>query len=237
MSLTKGAGTVPVDLYVVSREMMEDPTGRLKLVVSSDLFLRVGGRQGQSLGDVLVALGDVRDKSQDKRHQSSGSPLSHEDELPEMPVIPSGRDVLLDGLIVEPVARIFHLSGVFTPASDWSDIKLVPPKTKVQGVQYRTFKTWMLESMQSDFGVFAVMAFLMIALFAMTIGPVGIRPGWQWSGAACFVALGILGLGLHHNSANTVCIEESRLANAAPGSPESFTGLLDTWLRSLTKPP
>jgi len=206
MSLTQGAGTVPVDLYTVGRDSMEDPTGRLRQVGRSEHSHRISlGYLGEALS---AAAWELR-----------------------------SRDVLLEGLIQQADGRISHLRGVFGPASDWSDVVLASTMNDAPGIRYRTRKAWMLETLESVVGGMAIFSFLVVSLFTMSIGPARKRPGWQWSVAACVVALGVWSMGLYRNSANTVFIAESQLDNAAPGSPESFQGLLDTWVQSLSSPP
>lgn len=206
MSLTQGAGTVPVDLFMVGPDSMEDPTGRLRQVGRSERSHRL------SLGYLGGALSEATWKLR-------------------------SQDVLLEGLIQQADGRISHLHGVFNPVSDWSDVVLASTMNEAPCLRYRTRKAWLLEGVENVEGAVAILAFFVTSLFAMSIGPAGKRPGWQWPVAALLVALGVWSVGLYNSAANTVFIAESQLDHAPPGSPESFQGLLDTWVQSLSSPP
>lgn len=231
MKLTEGAGTVPVDLYVVGDSWVADPSARLQQKVTSDFLRRLARRPARSFGDALSMLEwsrwtlpsvgpggfDFADISSEK----------------DVPVIAKGKDILLDGLMGYR-QYITHLSGVFAKGSDWSDITLDSTETAAPRVRYRTRTAWAIEAMESGWGGGAIMLVLVLGLIATTETAPAARPRRAWAGSALAGFVGIWCLGLRDGSAHTVFIDAARVERPAPGSPDSFEGLLNTWMRSLT---
>ena len=142
MRLTQGAGTVPVDLYVIGGSWMADVTGRLKQITTSDSHRRFGREFPRSLGEAVEVLKESR--------ISPGEPAAGPGDFLDYKHnegilrIPPGRNDLLDALMGEG-HYITHLGGIFTPEHDWSDITLTPKKTQAPPVRYRTRGLWAWE--------------------------------------------------------------------------------------------
>jgi len=223
MSLTREAGTVPVDLYTLGSDEMEDPTGRLKQIGIS--LRRSALVHGVGRGAMAWTFRDAMQKLQDGQAN------------PGVPFIPAGKDVLLDGFLEQAEGSVSHLAGVFGPASDWSDVILAPARSAAPRIRYRTRAAWISEVLANGVGGMATAAFLIIAFFARSAGPAGKRPGWWWSVAASMLGLGVLAVGLYFSASGVVFISSSQLYQAPPGSPESFQELLDQWVRALSTAP
>ena len=234
MRLTQGAGTVPVDLYVIGGSWMADATGRLKQITTSDIHRRFGREFPRSLGEAVEVLKESR--------ISPGEPAAGPGDFLDYKHnegilrIPPGRNDLLDALMGEG-HYITHLGGIFTPEHDWSDITLTPKKTQAPPVRYRTRGLWAWEVVYGIWGGLCVLAVLVMGLTARSKTTPGQRPGLKWSLRTAGLILALLLLGLQVEPVDTVFVDPARIVRPQRGSADSFQGLINSWMRSITAKP
>lgn len=233
MRLTEGSGpgTVPVDLYVVGENHVRDPTSRLKQIVTTSTQRMMTKSHG-SLGTALLCLVEARGNPTDGTPQELDGWTASVFEGGVPPVIPEGKDVLLDSLL-RLEHNITYLSGEFGPGSDWSDISLEESPAHGQSRRHHTAWSWFRAMLGGPWALGGVLAVLMLAFFARLNTEPGERPGKRWRVAALAASGALCVTGLALEARHTTFVSASRLEPPLPGSPDSFEGLLKTWIGSL----
>jgi hypothetical protein len=234
MRLTQAAGTVPVDLYCVGMDWMEDPTGRMKVIMASDSksFRGYGRLLSTELEKILISRWVAEAREKDPNAYSNETPI-------DAPVIKAGRDILLDGILYG--SNITHLSATFTPESDWSDLSLRKiDSEKEKAPKYPSYWTragLLSLSLDSVWWIGAI-GLLIIGLCARHWAIPGRRPHWKWSLAALGMLVAVVGIGVLMLKGDHVIVDSSQVVNPDRATNEdSFDGLKDAWIKAIEAKP
>jgi Uncharacterized protein conserved in bacteria (DUF2330) len=214
MRLTRGAGTVPVDLFVVGENWVADPSGRLAQVITVDENRRTDWGWFSCVRAFRQQMMSARE---------TGEP----NEL----LVPVGRDLLLDALVSQGRC-LTHLQGTFSPGSDWSDIKFMAGaeiKEPRNLVTPRHLLALALSyTMPIGSGLMLFMGFM-----ARRGSLPGKRPARRW-GRSVLLAIAVsYGMTLLVLSLGMRIVPAEQTTNQGRKGADSFTMGVVEWLRSL----
>ena len=82
-----------------------------------------------------------------------------------------------------------------------------------------------------------MLAVLVMGLTARSKTMPGQRPGLKWSLRTAGLILALLLLGLQVEPVDTVFVDAARIVRPQRGSADSFQGLINSWMRSITAKP
>lgn len=219
MRLTKGAGKVPVDLYVLGTGWFADPSGRLKQEATVDRPSRSGpwksahGSLGRQIRDLMETRAAVA--SGERR---SGDNASR---------VPEGMDLLLDSFL-KTGSHITHLSGVFGQESDWSDINFVS-SDRMPERQFVTRSVLVREVLRFSILLSGLVG-VVFAVAARLRTERGRRPHPGWFSSWVAVTILVFTSSTAWHSRNVIIVPEERVARLGSAGVASADVLFDEWL-------
>lgn len=221
MSLTKSAGSVPLEIFWMG-EPVRDPSGRLAVLgVTNDVSRSYFHRLRAYVSEVLLV-------------QATGGSANSAN-IPGS-IADKSHDLLLDQILQEQ--EVIQFTATFNSSGDWSDLDFDPAE-KMPEIESHATRGWIIERALHGVAPIVTGLFLLLGLAAQLCGKPGQRPHITWAAAGLVLLLSAAGVAWNQVPRGVVIVESSRVRPPLGDGPDSPYEWAREWIDSLkgTKPP
>lgn len=217
MSLTKSAGTVPVEIFWMG-DPVREPSGRLTAAGVSDSRSRHGAHYSMAskFWDLAVARAS---------HGVAGSESLQEFYVAE------DQDLLLDQ--IASTSAVIRFTATFTQSSDWSDLHFEPagemPKVPLHVTRERIINDFTNSGEVLSIAV----GFFLLGVAGQFYGKQGRRPHIGWAGAGLVLLLTAGGWVWSHVPEDLVIVDNSQVKQPAADGSDPAEEWFQEWIKHL----